>query len=104
MRVTVPGMDLHFNYINIVANNITNSLVFFLSIFQVISVQQKMTDLIHRSQEAGKSVQEAVLFIPSLAIKLTGEAVVNAQAFVIGFKEVRWSICTCNSSSLVARL
>ena len=55
----------------------------------MISVQQKMTDLINRSQKAGKSVQEAVLVIPSLAIRLTGEAVVNAKAFVIGFKEVR---------------
>lgn len=54
----------------------------------MISAQQNMTKLIHRSQSAGKSVQEAVLVIPSLAIKLTGEAVVNAKAFVIAFKNV----------------
>jgi hypothetical protein len=51
-------------------------------------MQQNMTDLVHRSQEAGKSVQEAILVIPSLAIKLTGEAVVNTKAFIIAFKNV----------------
>ncbi|CAB4026236.1 Hypothetical predicted protein [Paramuricea clavata] len=52
----------------------------------VMSMQQNMTDLVHRSQEAGKSVHEAILVIPSLAIKLTGEAVVNTKAFIIAFK------------------
>ena len=47
-----------------------------------------MTSLIHRSQDAGKSVQEAILVIPSLAVKLTGEAVVNTKDFVIAFKNV----------------
>ena len=54
----------------------------------MISVQQNMTSLIHRSQDAGKSVQEAILVIPSLAVKLTGEAVVNTKDFVIAFKNV----------------
>lgn len=47
-----------------------------------------MTTLINRSQEASKSVQDAVLVIPSMAIKLTGEAFVNAKAVVIAFKNV----------------
>lgn len=56
----------------------------------MISIQQNMTNLIHRSQEAGKSVQEAVLVIPSLAVKLTGEVLVNTKDFIIAFKNVSW--------------
>ena len=47
-----------------------------------------MTSLIHRSQETSKIIHEAVLVIPNLAIKLTGEAMVNTKAFVIAFKNV----------------
>lgn len=47
-----------------------------------------MTSLINRSKEAGQTVQEAFLVLPNLALKLSGEAVVNTKAFVIAFTNV----------------
>lgn len=47
--------------------------------------QQKMTDLVTRSTEKGKEVYDATMYIPSMALKITGEVAVSTKEFVFAF-------------------
>ena len=47
-----------------------------------------MNAIISRSTEKGKEVYETTMYIPSMAMKITGEVIVSAKEFVFAFTNV----------------
>ena len=48
-----------------------------------------MNQIISRSTEKGKEVYETSMYIPSMAMKITGEVAVSAKEFVFAFTKVQ---------------
>ena len=57
--------------------------------FQVSNLQERVTDLAGKSSDAGKKVYSATMYIPNMALGLTGDVIVSAKELVFALNKVK---------------
>lgn len=70
------------------------------------NLQDKVTDLVGKSSGAGKKVYNATMYIPSMALELSGNVVVSAKDFVFALHKVLkfWTVGMINISTVIIYL
>ena len=59
-----------------------------LTLQQVTSLQGHANDLLGKSSDAGKKVYKATMYIPNMALELSGEVIVSAKDLVFALTQV----------------
>ena len=52
------------------------------------NLQERVTDLVGKSSDAGKKVYTATMYIPNMALELSGEVFISAKQFVFALNTV----------------
>ena len=55
-------------------------------------MQERVTDLVGKSTDAGKKVYSATMYIPNMALHLSGEVIVSAKQLVFALNEVKFKL------------
>ena len=55
---------------------------------QVSCLQEQVTDLIGKSSDAGKKVYSATMYIPNMALELSGDVIISAKELVFALHKV----------------
>jgi len=55
-------------------------------------MQERVTDLVGKSTDAGKKVYGATMYIPNMALHLSGEVIVSAKQLVFALNEVKFKL------------
>ena len=61
-----------------------------ISIQQVNCLQEQVSSLIGKTSDASKKVYSASMYIPNMALGLTGEVIVSAKELVFALTEVKF--------------
>jgi len=56
-------------------------------------LQEHVSSLIGKTTDASKKVYSASMYIPNMALGLTGEVVVSAKELVFALTEVKFELC-----------
>ena len=56
-------------------------------------MQEQVSALIDKTTDASKKVYSASMYVPNLALGLTGEVVVSAKELVFALTEVKFELC-----------
>lgn len=64
-----------------------------MSAEQVNCLQEQVSALIGKTTDASKKVYSASMYIPNMAVALTGEVIVSAKDLVFALTEVRFELC-----------
>ena len=65
------------------------------------NLQERVTGLVGKSSDAGKKVYSATMYIPNMALELSGEVFISAKQFVFALNTVKLEFSLCNRYRVV---